>query len=76
MTRMLSEVPIGEETEIVEIGGCGALRRRLLDMGVTRRTSVRVERRAPLGDPIEIAVRGYRLALREAEARLIQVRDD
>ena len=70
---ILSEIEHGREVRIVKIGGGGAIRQRLLDMGVTRGTVVRVERRAPLGDPIEICVKGYCLALRSEEAAGITV---
>ena len=71
--RPLSDLEEGQRAKIVKIGGAGAIRQRLLDMGVTRGTSIHVERRAPLGDPIEVAVKGYHLAIREEEARNIQV---
>jgi ferrous iron transport protein A len=71
--RTLADLHEGELARIVKIGGQGAIRQRLLDMGVTRGTPVRVERRAPLGDPIEITVKGYYLAIRGSEARYIQV---
>ncbi len=71
----LAEVEHGREVIITRIGGGGAIRQRLLDMGVTRGTSVRVERHAPLGDPVEICVKGYCLALRKEEAAGITVRD-
>jgi Fe2+ transport system protein FeoA len=69
----LSAIEHGREVRIVKIGGRGAIRQRLLDMGITRGTVVRVERRAPLGDPIEICVKGYCLALRGEEAAGITV---
>jgi Fe2+ transport system protein FeoA len=71
----LAEVPQGREVVIVRIGGGGAIRQRLLDMGVTRGTVVRVERHAPLGDPVEICVKGYCLALRMEEAADITVEE-
>jgi len=71
--RLLSDLEEGRQAIIVKIGGAGAIRQRLLDMGVTRGTTILVERRAPLGDPIEIAVKGYHLAIREDEARHIEV---
>jgi Fe2+ transport system protein FeoA len=69
----LDEIEHGCEVKIVRIGGEGAVRQRLLDMGVTRGTVVRVERHAPLGDPVEICVKGYCLALRREEAARILV---
>ena len=65
----------GREVVITRIGGGGAIRQRLLDMGVMRGTRVRVERHAPLGDPIEICVKGYCLALRREEAASITVEE-
>lgn len=73
MPRTLDEVLKGEQVRITRIGGRGAVRQRLLDMGVTRGTKIRLKRRAPLGDPIQIAVKGYDLAIRSNEARYIEV---
>ena len=75
MPRTLDQVKEGEEVRIVHIGGRGAIRRRLLDMGVTRGTKVLLKRRAPLGDPLQIALKGYNLAIRKAEARYIEVQN-
>lgn len=71
----LSDLVSGDIARIVRIHGTGAhgIRQRLLDMGVTRGTTVQVERHAPLGDPVEITVKGYSLALRMSEARDIEV---
>ena len=69
----LDLLPLGQEAVITAVGGGGALRCRLLDMGLIPRTAVRVEKTAPLGDPIELRVRGYALALRKEDARNIQV---
>jgi ferrous iron transport protein A len=71
--RTLDEVPEGEVVRITRIGGRGAVRQRLLDMGVMRGTRVHLKRRAPLGDPIQIDVKGYSLAIRSNEARYIEV---
>ncbi len=73
MSRTLDELEEGEAGRITRIGGRGSLRQRLLDMGVTRGTRILVKRRAPLGDPIQIAVKGYYLAIRSNEARYIEV---
>ena len=77
MTRRLSSLITGEAARIVKIHGGGSLgiRQRLLDMGVTRGTEVRVERHAPLGDPVEVTIKGYYLALRMSEAEQIEVED-
>jgi len=69
----LSELLPGQQATIVRITGDGVLRQRLLDMGLTRGSVVRVERFAPLGDPIEVSVKGYHLAIRRTEARCIEV---
>ena len=69
----LNELKIGETAAITAVGGDGALRCRLLDMGLIPKTTVRVEKVAPLGDPIELRVRGYELTLRVDDARQITV---
>ena len=72
MSTLDSLVP-GESGIIVSVGGSGALRHRLLDMGLTPRTAVRVELIAPMGDPMELYLRGYRLTLRKEDASKIEV---
>ena len=69
----LDMLPLGQEAVITAVGGEGALRCRLLDMGLIPKTHVRIEKIAPLGDPLELRVRGYALSLRKEEARKIQV---
>ena len=69
----LDQLPIGQEAVITRVGGQGALRCRLLDMGLIPKTAVRVEKIAPLGDPLELRVRGYSLSLRKEDARTIDV---
>jgi len=76
MAKTLADLQQGEQARIVKIEGQGPIRRRLLDMGVTRGTPIRVERRAPLGDPIEVTVKGYYLAIRHSEAECIRVQDE
>ena len=71
----LNDVAEGQEAIIHKIAGNGAIRQRLMDMGMMRGARVRVERRAPLGDPIAIFLMGYHLAIRSDEARLIEVDD-
>ena len=66
-------LPLTQEAVITRVGGEGALRCRLLDMGLIPKTVVRVEKVAPLGDPIELRVRGYALSLRKEDARNIEV---
>ena len=69
----LDTLPVGHEAVITTVGGEGSLRCRLLDMGLIPKTRVRVEKIAPLGDPMELRVRGYALSLRKEDARDIQV---
>ena len=69
----LDLLPLSQEAVITAVGGEGALRCRLLDMGLIPKTAVRVEKIAPLGDPIELRVRGYALSLRKEDARNIEV---
>ena len=69
----LDLLPLGQEAVITQVGGEGALRCRLLDMGLSPKTALRVEKIAPLGDPIELRVRGYALSLRKEDARNIEV---
>ena len=70
----LNELRTGQTAVITEVGGEGALRCRLLDMGLTPRTAVTLQKVAPMGDPIEIHIRGYELTLRVEDARNIQVK--
>ena len=69
----LDDLHMGKSGVILTVGGEGALRRRLLDMGLTPKTHVFVRKVAPLGDPVEITVRGYELSLRKADAEMILV---
>ena len=69
----LRQVPVGGSAKVVRIHGEGAVRRRIMDMGNTRGVDVSVRKVAPLGDPIEITVRGYELSLRKADAESIEV---
>ena len=71
----LNQLPIGKPGIIISVGGEGALRDRLLDMGLTPRTQVTVRKVAPLGDPIEITLRGYELTLRRDDAEKIIIRE-
>lgn len=71
--KTLKDVKIGETVKIVRIHGEGALKRRIMDMGMTKGVEVYVRKVAPLGDPIEITVRDYELSLRKADAKLIEV---
>lgn len=69
----LDELPIGKEALIKSVGGEGALRCRLLDMGLIPKTKVMVRKVAPMGDPIEIRIRGYELTIRKDDARKIEL---
>ncbi len=71
--KTLSEVPIGESVTVVKLHGEGATKRRIMDMGITKGTTVMIRKVAPLGDPIELNVRGYELSVRKEDARLIEV---
>jgi ferrous iron transport protein A len=71
--RTLRELPIKKSARILRVHGEGALKRRLMDMGLTRGTVVTVKKVAPLGDPIEVTVRGYELSLRKDDAALIEI---
>ena len=72
----LRDLPVGKSGRILAVGGEGALRRRLLDMGLTPRTLVTVRKTAPMGDPMELLLRGYALTLRLADAEQITVEED
>ena len=70
--RNLKEVPVGKTAKVVKIHGEGAVRRRIMDMGITKGVEIHVRKVAPLGDPMEITVRGYELSLRKADAESIE----
>ena len=70
--KTLRQVKIGETVKVVKLHGEGAVKRRIMDMGLTRGTEVYVRKVAPLGDPIEVTVRGYELSLRKADAEMIE----
>ena len=71
--KTLKDVKIGETVKVVKLHGEGAVKRRIMDMGITRNTSVHVRKVAPLGDPMELTVRNYELSLRKADAEMIEV---
>ncbi len=71
--KTLKDVKIGQNATVVKLHGEGAVKRRIMDMGITKNTSVYVRKVAPLGDPIEITVRGYELSIRKADAEMIEV---
>ena len=69
--KTLREVPVGSTVKVVKLHGEGAVKRRIMDMGITRGTQVYVRKVAPLGDPIEVTVRNYELSIRKADAEMI-----
>lgn len=71
--KTLRETKIGETVKVLRLHGEGAVKRRIMDMGVTKGTEVYVRKVAPLGDPIEVTVRDYELSLRKADAEMIEV---
>ena len=71
--KTLKDVKIGESAVIEKLHGEGALKRRIMDMGLTRGTQVYVRKVAPLGDPMELTVRGYELSIRKADAEMVEV---
>ena len=71
--KTLRETKIGETVKVVKLHGEGAVKRRIMDMGITKGTEVYVRKVAPLGDPTELTVRGYELSLRKADAEMIEV---
>ena len=71
--KTLRDVKVGETVKVVKLHGEGAVKRRIMDMGLTKGTEVFVRKVAPLGDPIELTVRGYELSLRKADAEMIEV---
>lgn len=73
MMRTLEQLKPGDNSKIKSIMGSGLVRRRLMEMGVTKGTEVHIEKVAPMGDPIEIKIKGYNLSLRKAEAKNIEV---
>ena len=73
--KTLRDANIGETVTVVKLHGEGAVKRRIMDMGITKGTSVYVRKVAPLGDPIEVTVRNYELSLRKADAEMIEVKE-
>lgn len=71
--KTLRDVKIGHTAKVVKLHGEGAVRRRIMDMGITKGVEIYVRKVAPLGDPIEIMVRGYELSLRKADAEMIEI---
>lgn len=71
--KTLREVKVGETATVVKLHGEGVTKRRIMDMGLTKGTEVYIRKVAPLGDPVEITIRGYELSIRKADAELIEV---
>ena len=73
--KTLREAKIGQTVKVVKIHGEGAVKRRIMDMGITKNVEIYVRKVAPLGDPVELTVRGYELSLRKADAEMIEISD-
>ena len=71
--KTLKEAKIGQTVQVVKLHGEGTVKRRIMDMGITRGTEVYVRKVAPLGDPMEVTVRGYELSLRKADTEMIEI---
>ena len=71
--KTLKDTPVGETVKVVKLHGEGPVKRRIMDMGITKGVGVYVRKLAPLGDPMELNVRGYELSVRNADAALIEV---
>ena len=71
--KTLREAKIGETVTVAKLHGAGAVQRRIMDMGITKGVDVFVRKVAPLGDPIEVTVRGYELSLRKADAEMVEI---
>lgn len=71
--RTLRDAKVGETVRISKLHGEGAVKRRIMDMGITKGTDVFIRKLAPLGDPVEISVRGYELSIRKSDAEMIEV---
>ena len=71
--KTLKELKVGKKAKVVKLHGEGAIKRRIMDMGITKGVEIQIRKVAPLGDPIEITVRGYELSLRKADAEMIEI---
>ncbi len=70
--RTLKQVKVGETVKVVKLNGEGAVKRRIMDMGITKGVEIYVRKVAPLGDPVEVTVRGYELSLRKNDAEMVE----
>ena len=71
--KTLRDLRVGESAKVVKLHGEGAVKRRIMDMGITKGTEIYVRKVAPLGDPVELTIRGYELSLRKADAEMVEV---
>ena len=71
--KTLNDIPVGATTKVVRLHGEGAVKRRIMDMGITKGAEISIRKIAPLGDPIELTVRGYELSIRKDEASKVEV---
>ncbi len=71
--KTLRDVPVGSTSTVLKIHGTGALKRRIMDMGITKGTEIYVRKVAPLGDPVEVTVRGYELSVRKEDADILEM---
>ncbi len=74
--KTLNEIKCGSTVTVSKVGGAGAVKRRIMDMGITKGVEIYVRKAAPLGDPIEVTVRGYELSLRKADAAMVAVLEE
>ena len=74
--RTLKDVKVGKRAKVVKVHGEGAIKRRIMDMGITKGVEIRVRKVAPLGDPLELTLRGYELSLRKADAEMVEVEEE
>lgn len=73
--RTLRDVPVGETTKVIKLHGEGSVKRRIMDMGITKGVEIYVRKLAPLGDPMELNIRNYELSIRKADAAMIEVEE-
>lgn len=73
--KTLKDAKIGDTVKVVKVTGSGPIKRRIMDMGITKGTEIYIRKVAPLGDPLEITVKGYELSLRKGDAEMVQIED-
>lgn len=71
--KTLRDIPTGQKSTVLKIHGSGALKRRIMDMGITKGTEIYVRKKAPLGDPVEVTVRGFELSIRKEDADILEM---